>query len=477
MLITAAFGVGVVAIVVVAAFVRSDGAEDADDGGGVVEEPTAASGGSGATAGIAADDLYLLALTQDDVADAAFVPDTYGTGFISNEEVVEGACEPDEARTGIDGSGRIDGYVRGFADFDRRQRRLGVFYIDSTAQLFPDAAAAVAYGDIGASIEAIRAEAEIGVANCEQEIITDIDTFAVEGIGDQALGVVVTSTGNSPTLYTTHIGFSRGPMLLAVSFTGFDTPREKEFERARTLALALDARATALLAGDLDLAGVDVAGIRAAEVKAAAARIESSDLPGGWTVAPANTEEFDPSANYELKGDCAGADSFILREALATSESESFESSLDETFHVAVNVFAHGDAAQSAMGHLDDELDRCAGGMEEIVRRALTETISEDGGSVSLLDVFRIQSEDVALPDIGDGHESYRVRAVIRADDFGVAVEIVTDIIAVRAGASLAVIVYTGYSEPTLSQSDRDREIDLVERVVDKLERADESEG
>ncbi len=474
LLAIAATSVALVVVLVMVVAIRSDGSKGDGESGSTPDihtaPPSTQTAPSDAT--LTADDLVSIVLTGAEVGMDGAVNDAYTTGFRSNAAHIADDCDPDEDMDEVASSGRIDEYRRSFVDVKRRAKRAGVFQAGTSAELFHDAAGALMWNDFDSSIEALKAEAEIGVADCDGATIYSASEFPTQPLGDRVRGLTISGANDDRRMYyVTAVSFTRGRLSLSVVMTSFDAPTAATYTRVEELAQRLDARYADFLAGKIVREDAVAGAIRRAEGLAAAAKVEVGDLPPtGWDVAAPGDDG--SAGDYQLADDCAGVDSLILPEAIGTSQSDDFENQYKDTLSVAISAFSDGATAQSAMRSLDQALERCGDEAAKLVRSSITDGIRQQGGSLSQLDEFTVESEDVALPDIADGHGSHRVRAVVRADEVGVAFEIVTDFIFVRHDALVAVIVYQAVAEPRVTAADEQREVELVRTVAAKLESA-----
>jgi hypothetical protein len=183
----------------------------------------------------------------------------------------------------------------------------------------------------------------------------------------------------------------------------------------------------------------------ALEARARSYLLTLEDLPVGWTVEPPDPGSDDPEYPGDIPPEC---DTFINDESLPGTlvevESDDFTVEDGPTVGSTATIMEGPDAAAEAFDLFHRTLTACHDTFVDVFRYYFEQGAAEgadiDGEHVEVT-ILDVTSEEVTFPVYGDGTIAWRIGAVIQYGD--IAVPVVIDFIAVRAGEAVASLTYT----------------------------------
>ena len=167
-------------------------------------------------------------------------------GPVNNEEAADGTIDPSDTGKALRSAGRLGGHKAYFTDprVAASARKQGVISVGTEVELMEDPVYAAQYlheqlGDF----ERFQGKQDDGTN------LAGVASFQVNAVGDEAEGLLATASGPKRTVHATAVAFRRG-RIVAVAMV-IRTDKEDAQAEARALAVKLDARIQAVLAGEI----------------------------------------------------------------------------------------------------------------------------------------------------------------------------------------------------------------------------------
>jgi len=277
------------------------------------------------------DDLAIMVLPQEAFGDASDGLEVASySGVNDSSEVADDTLDPEDTGDDLEEAGFVTGYSLDFEDpsFSALEEAAGILIVSSTVELFEDEQAASSY--LAKLLEDNRRfegeEVEPGTT------LEEVEEFVVEGIADDATGLVLHGSFGETDFYATGVIFTVGRLRAGVGITKADdsdvTPDAERIGRA------FAERIEGVLLGDIDETPVPIpeeeeertipcpSGID--DVAAMALSLE--DLPSGVTIEREGClSDEDTVAAYEREFDLGFAElgnsqPLFLQSAIALHE-------------------------------------------------------------------------------------------------------------------------------------------------------------
>ena len=167
-------------------------------------------------------------------------------GAVDNVDAAEGTLDPNDTKRSLRSDGRLAGHKAYFAggDLASLKRRGGVFLVGTEIELLEDPVYAAQYlhkqlGDF----ERFQGKQDDG------STLSAVSTFHVTAVGNEAEGLLGTSTLGKQRLHLTAVVFRRARIVAVAAVVRADDDDAQG--EARALAVKLDSRIQAVLAGDI----------------------------------------------------------------------------------------------------------------------------------------------------------------------------------------------------------------------------------
>jgi hypothetical protein len=192
-------------------------------------------------------DLALMVVPQEDLGDEfADLETDEGSGFVDNQEAADGTVDPDDTASDLESAGRLNGYELAYSDGSGSALEAGegVVQVATDVSLFRDA---------GAASDFLAKEAEDHQRFEGKEIrpsltLEEVETFAVDGLGDEAIGLRVRASLAGAELYLTSVSFRMNRLVGgAWVFRADDASVNSQVE---AIARTLEERVKDVLLGD-----------------------------------------------------------------------------------------------------------------------------------------------------------------------------------------------------------------------------------
>jgi hypothetical protein len=388
------------------------------------------------------DQLAIMVLPQEAYGDAAedieVDPDS---GFEDSDEAADDTLDPEDTGDDLEEAGFVTGYSLSFEDptFSALEDGEGILNVSSTVELFEDEQAASSY--FAKLLEDNRRfegeEFEDGTT------LEEVEEFEVEGIADDATGLVFHGSFGETDFYATGVIFTVGRLRAGAGFTRADDSDVKA--DAERIGRALAERIEGVLLGDIDETPVP---IPEEEEEGAEGRAPSEppfpeemalsleDLPEGIEIEREGYVADDQAeSSYEREFDLAF-------ETIGGSEFVSLENDIDlfEDEFQASGLFA----AFAALFTGENAVD------------FLGPAFSAGAG----FEVGNVTAEDLGVSDVGD--ESFGVRAAFdtplgRLDGI---------FVSARVGRAMGTLIITGLAGKVAAAD----VVDLLEKMVARME-------
>ncbi len=214
----------------------------------------AACGGGGDDLGealqaLSENDLAIMVLPEDELGGeiAGLEIDADESGFSDSADTADDTLDPEDTADDIDRMGRVSGYGLGYSDPDLSAlaEGEGVVFAGTSLDLFQDEEGAAAFLDkqLDDYQRFEGKEVEPGF-RLEQS-----ETFTVDGLGDEAVGLRAQLTFGDATAFQTVVAFRLGRLLAAAVLSrADDTDAAAQMEET---ARALEARVEGVLRGEI----------------------------------------------------------------------------------------------------------------------------------------------------------------------------------------------------------------------------------
>jgi hypothetical protein len=170
------------------------------------------------------------------------------SGPVGNAAEAEGSIDPDDTASSVRSAGRLGGHEASFGDagLANLKRGRGVFIVGTEVELMEDTVYAAQYlhkqlGDF----QRFQGKQDGGTT------LSGVKSFPVNDVGDEAEGLVATASAGTGTAYVTTVAFRRARVLGAAFVVRAD--RQDAQGEARALAVKLDSRIQAVLAGEISV--------------------------------------------------------------------------------------------------------------------------------------------------------------------------------------------------------------------------------
>lgn len=254
----------------------------------------------------------------DDFADLEIDEDS---GFVDNEEAADNTIDPDDTAEDLERTGRINGYALEYSDptFSALEAGEGGLSVGTTVTLFEDDSGASDF--FAKEVDDFQRlegdEIEVGF------ILEEVETFAVDGLAGEAIGIRAQASFGDVRFYVTTVGFRLDRLVGAATITRADDSNVDS--QAEEMARALEERMKGVLLGEIT--GTPVPIPEAEEEEAAgpppegvpdlaAMALSLDDLPAGVSIDHEGyVEDEDTVASYEREFDLGsvriGTSSFI----------------------------------------------------------------------------------------------------------------------------------------------------------------------
>jgi len=394
----------------------------------------------------------LQSLSEDDLATMVLPQEEYGeaskdleidpqSGFEDSDEAANDTLDPEDTGDDLKEAGFVTSYSLRFEDpaFSALEEGKGILDVSSTVDLFEDEAAAAAYlaKQLGDYRRFEGEEVEPGTT------LEEVEEFVVEGIADDATGLVLHVSFADSDIYATGVVFTVGRLRAGTGITEADD-RDVTAD-AQRIGRALAERIEGVLLGDVDETPVPIpeGRVDGAEENAPSEppfphrmALSLDDLPEGIKIEREGYVADDQTeSSYEREFDLAlgsiGASEFIsLENDIALSQDE-FQAS---GYYAALEALFTGEDAVDFLGP----------------------AFSAGAG----FEVGNVTAEDLGLSDVGD--ESFGVRAAFdtplaRFDGI---------IVSARVGRAMGTLVITGLAGEVAAADI----VDLSEKMVARME-------
>ena len=333
---------------------------------------------------LGANDLAIMVLPQEELGDEfADLEVDEDSGFEDNKVRADDTIDPDDTADDLERAGRINGYDLTYSDpaLSALDAGEGVIAVSTEVELFEDASAASDFlakqmDDFG-RLEGEEIESGLTLA--------EVDTFAVDGLADEAMGLRSRGAFGDTEFYDTTVAFRLDRLVgAAVLDRADDADVNSQVEE---IARKLEGRIEGALLGEVTGTPVPVppGGDEETTVPRpegapdlAAMALSLDDLPAGVSVdREGYVEDEDTVASYEREFDVS-----LVR--IGTSRFTSLEND--------IGLYADASEALAPMFGFEALLTGESG------PDLFAAGFSEGAG----LDVTNVQMESLPLPDLGD---------------------------------------------------------------------------
>lgn len=191
--------------------------------------------------------LAAMVLPHDELGTIADGMEGNGTaGPVGNEEAADDTLDPGDTGKSLRSSGRLGGHKAYYTDpsVAASTRKQGVISVGTEIELMEDAVYAAQYlhKQVG-DFERYQGKQGGGTT------LTGVASFQVNAVGDEAEGLLARASGRKRTVHVTAVAFRRA-RIVAVAMV-LRTDKEDAQGEARALAVKLDSRIQAVLAGEI----------------------------------------------------------------------------------------------------------------------------------------------------------------------------------------------------------------------------------
>ena len=194
------------------------------------------------------NDLAIMVLPQEELPDEfADLPVDKDSGFVDNEKTADDTVDPDDTAADLERAGRIIGYDLDYSDptFSAFEAGEGVILVGTGVQLFDDGDAASDF--ISKQVEDFERfegkEIEVGA------VLEDVERVAVDGLGDEAIGLRIRIGFGDLRSYQTAVPFRLDRLVGAAFLTRADD--ENIDSQVEEIARALEQRIEGVLLGEI----------------------------------------------------------------------------------------------------------------------------------------------------------------------------------------------------------------------------------
>ena len=167
-------------------------------------------------------------------------------GPVGNEEAADGTVDPGDTGKSLRSAGRLGGHKAYYTDpsVAASARKQGVISVGTEIELMEDPVYAAQYlhkqlGDF----ERFQGKQDDGTK------LAGVSSFQVTAVGDEAEGLLATASGPKRTVHVTAVAFRRARIVAVAMVMRVD--KEDAQGEARALAVKLDGRIQAVLAGEI----------------------------------------------------------------------------------------------------------------------------------------------------------------------------------------------------------------------------------
>ena len=195
------------------------------------------------------DHLPVMVLPQEDLGEEfADLEVDEGSGFVDNQEAADNSIDPDDTAGDLEGAGRINGYELVYIDSDllsALEAGGGVYEVGTGVELFEDGRAASDY-------LAKQVDDYLGLEGEEIDVgltLEKVETFAVGGLADEAVGLRARASLRDVQLYGTVVIFRLDRLVGAVGVGRVDDANVNS--QVEAIARALEQRIEGVLLGDI----------------------------------------------------------------------------------------------------------------------------------------------------------------------------------------------------------------------------------
>lgn len=191
-------------------------------------------------------DLWRMVLPQEEFGPqySGFTLDVERFGLGENEDEIAADCDPEEMRRLIESSGRTNAWEQTYRDEEATRSGTGASSVGSVVTLFQDAEGAEAF--FQAELEQLREG--VGVPDCDDFTLFELEEFAPGSVGGTAVGLVVFAGDEDVQIYATTVWFVRANLYAFVGILHVND--EDHRAEAEELARQLDSRIEAVLRGE-----------------------------------------------------------------------------------------------------------------------------------------------------------------------------------------------------------------------------------
>ena len=388
------------------------------------------------------DDLAIMVLPQEAFGDASDGLEVASySGVNDSDEVADDTLDPEDTGDDLEEAGFVAGYSLNFEDptFSALEEGKGVLDASSTVELFEDEAAAAAY--LAKLLEDNRRfegeEIEPGTT------LEGVEEFSVEGIADDATGLILHGSFGDSDFYATGVVFTVGRLRAGVGISrADDSDVTAEAER---IGGALAERIEGVLLGDIDETPVPI----------------PEEEPEVGEVPAPSEPPFPHRMALSLDDLPEGID--IEREGYVTDDQT--ESSYEREFDLA-----SGSIGASEFMSLENDVDLFEDEFQATGFYAAFEALFTGENAVDFLgpafsagagfEVGNVTAEDLGLSDVGD--KSFGVRAA-----FDTPLTRFNGIfVSARVGRAMGTLVITGLAGEVAAADI----VDLSEMMVARME-------
>lgn len=339
----------------------------------------------------------------------ALGPDEDESGFIDSDEAADDTTDPEDVAADIEAAGWLGGYDLAATDFDALTGDEELVGAGTRVSLFEDAEAASAFlAKEVADLERLSGEViSFGLR------LARVETFPIEGLGDEAVAIVGELTfeyAESGGFFVTSLIF-RSDSLVASVDLGWDDQRDALGEVKR-IARALDERIKAVLADEISEATVELPPEEEQPVEGEFApppgapdlslmTLSSDDLPEEFTVESEGYVDPEGSVStYNRAFEAATVGSIGQSEVgLLSTRVDLFESEARASFflgRVATSISAEGFAEGFARSFAEDAnfeveaIDSELVALEGVGDQAAGVRVTLDGptGTIDIVQIF-----------------------------------------------------------------------------------------
>ena len=334
---------------------------------------------------LAENDLAVMVLPQEELGDEfANLEVDEDSGFVDNEEAADDTIDPDDTANDLERAGRINGYALEYSDptFSALEAGEGVLSVATVVTLFEDGSGASDF--FAKQVDDFQrlegGEIEVGF------ILEEVETFAVDGLADEAIGIRAQASFGDVQFYVTTVGFRLDRLVGAADIGRADDADVNQ--RVEEIARALEQRIEGVLLGEITGTPVPIPEAEEEEeVEAppptrgpdlAVMALSLDDLPPGVTIdREGYVEDEDTLASYEREFDLGLA-------RIGTSGFSSLECDID-LYETAIQASSILTAVEAIF----------AG---ESASEFFASFFSEGAG----FEATNVQVQSVSLPDLGD---------------------------------------------------------------------------